>query len=220
MKSFILEDDIEQALLKKLKEVPFNYDVILCNPSLESQDNPDNGPHRDSVDQCVLPTILYDSLIKLNPNISKEKIQETVKNLSKNFTDKDIVETNYKLYQMIREKIKITEKRNGKEEFDFINLIDFENPENNNFTAVSQMWIKGTFGYRRPDVLIFVNGLPLVFIELKNETVKIQEAFTKNLTDYKKTIPNILFVYWLQEKVILVKITATSDKNAYIKMHT
>ena len=191
MKSFISEDDIEQALLKKLKEAPFNYDVILCNPSLESQDNPDNGPHRDSVDQCVLPTILYDSLIKLNPNISKEKIQETVKNLSKNFTDKDIVETNYKLYQMIREKIKITEKRNGKEEFDFINLIDFENPENNNFTAVSQMWIKGTFGYRRPDVLIFVNGLPLVFIELKNETVKIQEAFTKNLTDYKKIIPNI-----------------------------
>ncbi|MBQ1983903.1 MAG: type I restriction endonuclease subunit R, partial [Spirochaetaceae bacterium] len=170
---------------------PFNYDVILCNPSLESQDNPDNGPHRDSVDQCVLPTILYDSLIKLNPNISKEKIQETVKNLSKNFTDKDIVETNYKLYQMIREKIKITEKRNGKEEFDFINLIDFENPENNNFTAVSQMWIKGSFGYCRPDVLIFVNGLPLVFIELKNETVKIQEAFTKNLTDYKKIIPNI-----------------------------
>ena len=85
MKSFILEDDIEQALLKKLKEAPFNYDVILCNPSLEFQDNPDNGPHRDSVDQCVLPTILYDSLIKLNPNISKEKIQETVKNLSKNF---------------------------------------------------------------------------------------------------------------------------------------
>ena len=50
-----------------------------------------------------------------------------------------------------------------------LKLLDFENPENNNFTAVSQMWIKGTFGYCRPDVLIFVNGLPLVFIELKNE---------------------------------------------------
>ena len=73
MKSFISEDDIEQALLKKLKCSPFNYDIILCNPSLEAQDNPDNGPHRDSVDQCVLPTILYASLIKLNPNISKEK---------------------------------------------------------------------------------------------------------------------------------------------------
>lgn len=53
------------------------------------------------------------------------------------------------------------------------------------------MWIKGQFKYRRPDVLIFVNGLPFVFIELKNETVKIQEAYNKNLTDYKKDIPNL-----------------------------
>ena len=191
MKSFISEDDIEQALLKKLKEAPFNYDVIVCDSNLDAKGDINNGPKRDSVEQCVLPTILFDSLIKINPNISKEKIQEIVNNLSKNFTDKDIVETNYKLYQMIRESIKVTEKRNGKDEFDFVKLIDFENPENNNFTAVSQMWIKGTFGYRRPDVLIFVNGLPLVFIELKNETVKVQEAFNKNLTDYKKIIPNI-----------------------------
>ena len=53
------------------------------------------------------------------------------------------------------------------------------------------MWIKGPFNYRRPDVLIFVNGLPLVFIELKNETVKVQEAYTKNLANYKKDIPNL-----------------------------
>lgn len=191
MKTFISEDDIEQALLEKLKKTPFNYDVITCNHSLEAQDDADNGPHRDSVEQCVLPLILKESLIRINSHISDEKINETVNNLSKNFSNSDIVETNYKLYQMIREGIEVTEKRNGKDEFDIIKLIDFKNPENNNFTAVSQMWIKGSFAYRRPDVLIFVNGLPLVFIELKNETVKIQEAFNKNLTDYKKTIPNI-----------------------------
>ena len=191
MKSLIYEDDIEQALLKKLKVAPFNYDVITCNANLEAQDDADNGPHRDSVEQCVLPSILKESLIRINPNISKENINDTVKKLSDNFAGKDMVETNYKLYQKIRESIQVTEKRNGKGEFDFIKLIDFENPENNTFTAVSQMWIKGTYGYRRPDVLIFVNGLPLVFIELKNETVKIQEAYNKNLTDYKNTIPNI-----------------------------
>ena len=192
MKSFISEDDIEQALLKKLKTKSFDYDdVIICNPSLDAQDNSDNGPHRDSVEQCVLPSILKESLTRINPNISKENINETVKKLSENFAGKDIVETNYKLYQKIRESIQVTEKRNGKDEFDFIKLIDFKYPKNNTFTAVSQMWIKGMYGYRRPDVLIFVNGLPLVFIELKNETVKVQEAYNKNLTDYKKTIPNI-----------------------------
>lgn len=50
MKSFISEDDIEQALLNKLKAAPFNYDIIICDASLEANDNPDNGPHRDSAE--------------------------------------------------------------------------------------------------------------------------------------------------------------------------
>lgn len=191
MKSFISEDDIEQALLKKLKETPFNYDVIACNPSLEAQDDADNGPHRDSVEQCVLPSVLKESLSRINPSISAENINHVVKELSKNFTGTDIVQTNYTLYKKIRENIQVSEKRNGKETFDFVKLVDFENPGNNTFTAVSQMWIKGPFQYRRPDILIFVNGLPFVFIELKNETVKIQEAYNKNLADYKKDIPNL-----------------------------
>ncbi len=191
MKSFISEDDIEQALLKKLKRTPFNYDVIACNPSLEAQDDADNGPQRDSVEQCVLPSVLKESLSRINPSISAENINHVVKELSKNFTGTDIVQTNYALYKKIRENIQVTEKRNGKETFDFVKLVDFENPGNNTFTAVSQMWIKGPFQYRRPDILIFVNGLPFVFIELKNETVKIQEAYNKNLADYKKDIPNL-----------------------------
>ena len=155
MKSFISEDDIEQALLKKLKAAPFNYDIIACNPSLEAQDDADNGPRRDSVEQCVLPDILKVSLTRINPNISAENINHVVKELSKNFTGTDIVQTNCTLYKKIREDIQVTEKRNGKETFDFIKLVDFENPENNTFTAVSQIWIKGPFQYRRPDVLIY-----------------------------------------------------------------
>ena len=191
MKSYITEDDIEQALLKKLKAAPFDYDIILCDPNLEAKDDLNDGTNRDSVTQCVLPDILKASLKRINPNISDINIESKVKELSRNYTGTDIVHTNYVLYNKIRESIQVTEKCNGKNEFDFIKLVDFNNPENNTFTAVSQMWIKGSFGYRRPDVLIFVNGLPLVFIELKNETVKIQEAYNKNLTNYKKDIPNL-----------------------------
>ena len=57
MKSFISEDDIEQALFNKLKAAPFNYDIIICDASLEANDNPDNGLQRDSAEQCVLPSI-------------------------------------------------------------------------------------------------------------------------------------------------------------------
>ena len=189
--NYITEDDLEKALLNKLKNPPFNYDLILCNPSTEAKDDIQDGTERASNSQCVLPQVLKKSLIRINPNISLENIEETVKDLSKNFTGTDIVHTNYTLYQKIREGIKVSEKRNGKAEFDFLKLVDFNNPQNNTFTAVSQMWIKGQFNYRRPDLLIFVNGLPFVFIELKNETVKIQEAYSKNLTNYKKDIPNL-----------------------------
>lgn len=107
------------------------------------------------------------SLLRLNPQIPEEVINDVVKSLVRDYTGTDIVATNYDLYNKIRNQIQVKVKRNGKEDFDFVKLVDFDNPQNNTFTAVSQMWIQGKVYWRRPDVLIFVNGLPLVFIELK-----------------------------------------------------
>lgn len=70
-------------------------------------------------------------------------------------------------------------------------LVDFDRPENNTFTAVSQMWIQGRVYWRRPDVLIFINGLPMVFVELKNSIVKVEEAYNDNLKNYLRDIPNL-----------------------------
>ena len=129
--------------------------------------------------------------MKLNPHVAQDKIDSIVKQLRRDYTGTDMVAANYKLYQQIRNNIKITVRKNGREDFDFVKLIDFEHPENNTFTAVSQMWIQGKVYYRRPDILIFINGLPMVFIELKNSIVKVEEAYNKNLQDYKKDIPNL-----------------------------
>lgn len=105
--NYITEDEIEKALLNKLKNAPFNYDVILCDPDMESKDDIQDGTGRASSGQCVLPQVLKESLDRLNPDISPENIEETVKELSKNFTGTDIVHTNYTLYQKIREGIKV-----------------------------------------------------------------------------------------------------------------
>ena len=138
-----------------------------------------------------MPRILKESLLKLNPHIPTEIIGDVFKSLVRDFTGTDIVATNYELYNKIRNQIKVKVRRNGKDDFDFVKLVDFDNPSNNNFTAVSQMWIQGKLYWRRPDVLIFVNGLPLVFIELKNSVVKVEEAYNKNLKDYIKDVPNL-----------------------------
>ena len=94
MKSYITEDDIEQALIKKLKTAPFNYDIILCEASLEAKDSINDGTGRALSTECVLPKILYDSIKRINPTISEENIQKTVKELSEDFTGTDIVQTN------------------------------------------------------------------------------------------------------------------------------
>ena len=135
--------------------------------------------------------MLRSALIRINPTIPAEVLDGIVKDLCRDFTGGDMKAVNYKLYQQIRNYIKVSVRRNGKQDFDFVKLIDFDTPENNTFTAVSQMWIEGRFNWRRPDVIIFVNGLPLVFMELKNSDVKVEEAYNRNLKSYLKDVPNL-----------------------------
>lgn len=190
MANYITEDDIEVSLINILKSDDIGYNFIQCdsNPNLKEQPDATN---RTSKKQCVLPEIVKKALYKINPDIPSENIDSVIRELCRDFTGSDMVKTNYDNYNLIRNGRKVEFKQNGRQTFDFVKLIDFENPENNIFTAVSQMWIQGQYYWRRPDVIIFVNGLPVVFVELKNAIIKIEEAYNKNLTDYKKDIPNL-----------------------------
>ena len=191
MPNFISEDDIEQAILQKLEGAPFGYDVVRCDPSLEKMEALSDGTGRREKKECVLPGVLHEALFRLNPGIPGEKLTEIEKDLLRDFAGADLISVNYAYYQQIRNGIRVEFRRDGKPDFDFVKLVDFERPENNTFTAVSQMWIKGRYYWHRPDVLVFVNGLPMIFMELKNSIVKVEEAYRKNLTEYKKDIPNL-----------------------------
>jgi type I restriction enzyme R subunit len=101
----------------------------------------------------------------------------------------DPLSDNHDRYQKIRNGIVISYKLDGRETHETLRLIDFENPARNSFIVASQMWIKGEMHWRRPDLIIFVNGLPLAFIELKNSNINVKNAYDKNLTDYRRDIP-------------------------------
>lgn len=190
MKSFISEDDIEQAICNRLSQPEYGWKRIECDARVEAQ-NEVLITGRANPSECILPDILLASLKRINPQIEETVLQNIVHDLRKDFTGTDMVDTNYSLYQKIRNGIKVPIRKNGKEDFDIVKLIDFDAVLLNDFHCVNQMWIKGHYRYRRPDVLLFVNGLPVVFIELKNSTVKIEEAYNKNLTSYRQDIPNI-----------------------------
>ncbi len=190
MKSFISEDDIEQAICNRLSLPEYGWKRIECDARVEAQDEV-STTGRATPAECILPDVFLAALKRLNPQIGEDTLKGILQDLRKDFTGTDMIDTNYSLYQKMRNGIQVKVRRNVKEDFDIVRLFDFDHPELNDFHCVNQMWIKGHYRYRRPDVLLFVNGLPVVFIELKNSTVKIEEAYNKNLTSYRQDIPNI-----------------------------
>lgn len=190
MKSFISEDNIEQTICNRLSKPEYGWKRIECDPSVPAQDDV-SKTGRANPSECILPEVFLNALQRINPQIDIEALKNIVRDFRKDYTATDMVDTNYKFYNQIRNGINVKVKKNGKEDFDIVKLIDFDNVNNNDFHCVNQMWIKGRFRYRRPDVLLFVNGLPVVFIELKNSTVKVEESYNKNLVTYRKDIPNI-----------------------------
>ena len=190
MRSFISEDDIEQAICEHLSRPEFDWKRIECDPSPDKKDDV-STTGRANASECILPKVFHDALRRINPNVKPEYLESIEREFRKDYSGTDMVDTNYKLYNKIRNGIKIDTRGEKGDDFDIIKLIDFDNVKNNDFHCVNQMWIKGQYNYRRPDVLLFINGLPVVFIELKNSNVKIEQAYNKNLTDYRADIPNI-----------------------------
>ena len=190
MKSIIREDDIEQAICTRLSLPEFGWKRIECDPSVAAQDDV-SKTGRANPSECILPEVFRNALKRLNPWMDEEMIEGIVNDYRKDYTGTDMVETNYRFYNQLRNGIKLDTRTEQGDDFDIVKLIDFEHVENNDFHCVNQMWIKGHYNYRRPDVLLFVNGLPVVFVELKNSTVKVEEAYNKNLVSYRKDIPNI-----------------------------
>lgn len=190
MKSFISEDDLEQAICNRLSQPEYGWTRIECDPSVDKQDEV-GATGRSSVKECILPEVLRKALKRINPNVSDDIINDIVSDYRRDYSRQDMVDVNYRLYNQLRNGKRVETRTARGDDFEIVKLIDFDNPENNDFHCVNQMWIKGHFRYRRPDVLLFVNGLPVVFIELKNSTVKVEESYNKNLVSYRQDIPNI-----------------------------
>lgn len=143
----------------------------------------------------VLWRYFNQALKKLNPWITDAQITEARQTLSSYLSSASLLQINEEKYFMIRDGIPVTVKKpNGKTEEKKAIVIDFNDPDNNHFLVVKEMKIHGDLYRRRTDIVGFVNGLPLLFIELKRNDVDVENAYTDNYTDYQDTIP-FLFYY-------------------------
>lgn len=185
--AFLSEDDIEQS------DIQF-FELVLGYEHINAWKHELIG--RDNLKEVVLKDRLRKKLTELNPQIPAENIEETIAELTKRRGAQSPVAVNKEIYNLIRGGHPVEYKNDqGRTERDYVKIIDFDTPDNNNFLVVSQLSIERlqTENKRRPDLLLYVNGLPLVMIELKNATEKVKSGYDDNLQNYKRDIPQLFY---------------------------
>jgi len=182
----ITEEQLEQVVLDLLRTLGYE---IVHGPDIL----PDGiSPERKTPKDVVLIERLKSALQKVNPKIPDEAINEAIKKVLR--TESQNLTTNNKdFHKLLTEGIPVEFKRKGELVHETVNLFDFKNVNNNQFAAINQFTIVEDRNNRRPDIILFVNGLPLGVIELKNpadENATIWSAFNQFET-YKQQIPSL-----------------------------
>ena len=149
---------------------------------------------RTSYHEILLTRYFQNALRRFNPWMTDSQLSEAQKTLESRLSTASLLQVNEEKYFLIRDGVPVTVKKpNGQPETKRAAVIDFQNPENNEFLAIKELKIQGDLYRRRTDIVGFVNGIPLLFVELKKNTVDVQNAYEDNYTDYLDTIPQLFY---------------------------
>ena len=185
----ITEDQLEQLCIEWFQSIGYDY---VCGYDIA----PDgDSPERSDYLQIILVDRLIQQLKIINPHIPVATLETVAQQISKPETPV-LIKNNKAFHQFLLEGVKVEFKEGNKSKIDYVQLVDFTNVSNNQFLVVNQYTITGSKGNRRPDVIVFINGLPLSVIELKNPAdshADIWSAF-QQLQTYKDETPD-LFVF-------------------------
>ncbi len=187
--SRITENIIEEFCIELLEKQGYEY--IYAPDIAPDSDN----PQRSSFEEVLLPSRLNEAVARINPSIPHDAQQEAIKEISR-IHSPELLTNNEAFHRMLTEGVKVSYQKDGSQRGDLVWLVDFANPENNDFVVANQLTVIENGVNKRPDVVLFVNGLPLVVIELKNaadEHASVKSAY-KQLETYKATIAS-LFTY-------------------------
>lgn len=149
---------------------------------------------RQNKKEVILKRIFFEKLKQFNPNLPEQAYQQAFEKLNEESYSKSLEEINFEKYQLLRNGIQVDFLNEKGEQIKnkTLKVFDFETADNNNFLAVRQLWLEGrSKRERRPDIIGFVNGIPLLFIELKAAHRKLENAYNDNFTDYKDVIPKL-----------------------------
>ncbi len=164
--------------------------------SVYAYNNEDFGPDsllgRESDREVVLTRTLRAKIEELNPGLPATAYEDALRQIVTVSASQTMAATNREKYELIKDGVQVT-FRNAKGERvrQRLRVFDFDAPENNHFLCVRELWVRGDLYRRRADIVGFVNGLPLLFMELKNVSKDIRAAYEQNFLDYKDTVPHL-----------------------------
>jgi len=185
----ITESEIEEFAIELLEKQGYQY---VYAPEIA----PDSEtPERKTFEDVLLIERLRKSVGRINPNIPADAREDAIKQILR-LNSPELIANNEAFHRMLTEGIKVSYRKDGTNRGDLVWLIDFKNPDNNEFLVTNQFTVIENNVNKRPDTILFVNGLPLVVIELKNpadENATMKSAF-RQIQTYKQAIPG-LFTY-------------------------
>ncbi len=184
----LTESQIELICLDYLRELGYKH---IYGPDI----SPDGMFVERQYNEVILANRLKEAIYRLNPNIPDDAKEEALKKVLRTESP-DLLINNETFHSYLTEGIDVEYRRDGTIRGDKVYILDFSEPENNEFLAINQFTVIETNNNKRPDLILFVNGLPLVVVELKNptdENATTRTAFNQIQT-YKHLIPS-LFTY-------------------------
>ena len=164
--------------------------------SVYAYNNEDFGPDsllgRASDREVVLTRTLREKLVELNPDLPDEAYDDAVRQITATVTSQTIAATNREKHDLVRNGVQVTFRNDrGERVRQRVRVFDYAEPTNNHFLCVRELWVQGDLYHKRADIVGFVNGLPLLFVECKNINKNLKTAFEQNFSDYKDTIPHL-----------------------------
>jgi len=190
------EQALEQATLDLFRELGWQTVNAYHETYTEAPEVSGGGPclGRATRGEVILRPHVLDALAGLNPGLPPEAYQAAIEELTRDHSAMTLVRANREIYHLLKEGIPVIFRGpDGEERFERLQLVDWANPYNNDFLLVQQFWVSGPVYTRRADLVGFVNGLPLLFGELKAHHKRVEDAYRRNLSDYKDTIPHLLW---------------------------
>lgn len=185
----LTESSIENFAIKLFERL--GYDYIYAPDIAPDSDKPERGQY----DEVLLVGRLEQALKRINSKLPSALLQEALKEVQR-INSPELLSNNESFHRLLNEGVSVSKQQDGQERGERVWLLDFDRPENNEFVVVNQFTVIENHEKKRPDLVLFVNGIPLVVIELKNatdENATIKAAY-QQLETYKQTIPS-LFVY-------------------------